>query len=80
MHATFKLYLASLLHQPGWVHFFACVFVQPRDENKNPDSSVACRGYVVRRCMQHIMHKKSRVDLMLMMETAYSLLVTQHKE
>ena len=61
------IYLALSLHQPRWVHFVACVCMQPRDENKNPDSSVACRGYVVRWCVQYIMHCKSRVGLMLLM-------------
>ena len=72
----------SFIAASAWVGVLRCVCVclQPRNENKNPDSSVACRGYVVRRCVQHIMHRKSRVGLILSMETAHSLLVTQHEE
>ena len=66
------MYLALPVRQPGRVYFAACACLHPRDENKNPDSSIACRGYVVRRCVQHIMHWKSRVGLTLLTETAYS--------
>ena len=74
------IYSASLVFQFRCVYFAACVCLRPRDGNKNPGSSVACRGYVVRRRAPYIMHWESNVNLILLTETAHSLLVAQHKE